>query len=68
MTGMQAARIAGEIKPKDGYWEVNFRSGRYSGDYADAERTLFLTNALYKIRSLFPRDKFEAFYPDAPKA
>ncbi|ALE00382.1 MULTISPECIES: hypothetical protein [Pseudomonas syringae group] len=66
MTGMQAARIAGEIKPKDGHWEVNFFSGRYSGDYADVERTQFLTNAVYKIRSLFPYDKFEAFYPDAP--
>ncbi|MFP3331011.1 hypothetical protein [Pseudomonas putida] len=66
MTGMQAARIAGEIKPKDSHWEVNFFSGRYSGDYADVERTQFLTNAVYKIRSLFPYDKFEAFYPDAP--
>lgn len=66
MTGMQAARIAGEIKPKVGHWEVNFFSGRYSGDYADVEKTQFLTNALYKIRSLFPRDKFQAFYPDAP--
>lgn len=66
MTGMQAARIAGEIKPKDGRWEVNFFSGRYSGDYADVEKTQFLTNALYKIRSLFPCDEFEAFYPDAP--
>jgi len=67
MTGMQAARIAGEIKPKSEYWEVNFFSGRYSGDYADVEKTQFLTNAVYKIRSLFPHDKFEAFYPDAPK-
>lgn len=66
MTGMQAARIAGEIKRKCDYWEVNFFSGRYSGDYTDAEKTQFLTNALYKIRSLFPRDTFEAFYPDAP--
>lgn len=61
MTGMQAARIAGEIRPKAGYWEVNFFSGRYSGDYADIEKTQFLTNAVYKIQSLFPYDKFEAF-------
>ncbi len=68
MTGMQAARIAGEIRPKAGYWEVNFFSGRYSGDYADIEKTQFLTNAVYKIQSLFPYDKFEAFYPYAPSS
>ena len=66
MTGMQAARIAGEIRrTKDG-WVVNFFSGRYSSDYSAAEKTLYLANALLKIRSLFPRDTFEAFYPDAP--
>jgi hypothetical protein len=53
------------LRTKDS-WVVNFFSGRYSGDYSAAEKTQFLTNALHKIRSLFPRDTFEAFYPDAP--
>lgn len=48
-------------RPYIGYLEVNFFSGSYSGDYADVERAQFLKTAVFKIRSLFPYDKFEAF-------
>lgn len=65
MTGMQAARIAGEIRRKKDGWVVNFFSGRYSGDYSPAEKAQYLANAVRKIQSLFPKDTFEA-YSDAP--
>ncbi|WP_122677336.1 hypothetical protein [Pseudomonas viridiflava] len=68
MTGMQAARIAGEILRNQDGWEVNFFSGRYSGDYTPAERTKFLENAVLKIQSFFPQETFEAFQPDEPAA
>ncbi len=63
MTGMQAARIAGEIRRKRDGWEVNFFSGRYSGDYSPAEKTRYLANAVRKIQSLFPKDTFEPHDP-----
>ncbi|HHK0531394.1 TPA: hypothetical protein ACQQJD_004943 [Pseudomonas aeruginosa] len=59
MTGMQAARIAGEILREKGEWVVNFLSGRYSTDYSAAERDQYLKNAVRKIQSLFPQDVFK---------
>lgn len=61
MTGMQAARIAGEIRNKGDFWQVNHFSGRYSSDYSPTEKVKYLKNALLKIRSLFPLDTFEVF-------
>ncbi|MCE1004780.1 hypothetical protein LU656_29260, partial [Pseudomonas sp. NMI1173_11] len=56
MTGMQPARIAGEMildrssgKP---VWMVNSESGRYSKDYA--KRDEYLGFAIRKIQSFFP--------------
>ncbi len=69
MTGMQPARIAGEIrrekKGEDFIWVVNNFSGRYSGDYSPGEKVRYLTNAVRKIKSLFPEDTFFAFEPEA---
>lgn len=60
MTGLQAARIAGEMwwRPSDkgGVWGVNHGSGRYSFDYANTQN--LLTNAITKIASFFPDDQF----------
>jgi len=43
MTGMQPARIAGEMIREGGFesgiWRVNAHSGRYSRDYATAVPT-----------------------------
>lgn len=60
MTGLQAARIAGEMwwrpNEKGGVWGVNHGSGRYSFDYANPKNQL--TNAITKIASFFPDDEF----------
>lgn len=61
MTGLQAARIAGEMwwVEEDGgsFWYVNCLSGRYSKDYATAEA--YLTNAVRKIASFFLDGDFQ---------
>ncbi|MCQ4313819.1 hypothetical protein NAV33_18275 [Pseudomonas stutzeri] len=55
MTGLQAARIAGEIwwaqENGQDVWHVNHSSGRYSRDYAVPEK--YLHNAVRKIASFF---------------
>ncbi|MBP0953619.1 hypothetical protein JTA33_24540 [Pseudomonas sp. 20GA0080] len=55
MTGLQPARIAGEIwwTEENGkfFWHVNYASGRYSRDYATPEK--YLKNAVRKIASFF---------------
>ena len=55
MTGLQAARIAGEIwwteENGEYFWHVNYASGRYSRDYATPEK--YLKNAVRKIASFF---------------
>lgn len=58
MTGLQAARIAGEMKwnAQGACWLVNARSGRYSFDYA--KQGEYLQNALIKIASFYPDDHF----------
>ncbi|AYL80370.1 hypothetical protein RYA95_13810 [Pseudomonas syringae pv. actinidiae] len=60
MTGLQAARIAGEIwwTEENGkfFWHVNHASGRYSRDYATPEE--YLKNAVRKIASFF-QDKVD---------
>jgi len=60
MTGLQAARIAGEMKwsAQEARWLVNARSGRYSFDYAKQDE--YLQNALIKIASFYPDDIFRA--------
>ncbi|MDF3874764.1 hypothetical protein [Pseudomonas putida] len=61
MTGLQAARIAGEMwwvpNAEGGAWVVNHGSGRYSFDYANPRD--FLSNAITKIASFFPDDTFD---------
>lgn len=62
MTGMQPARIAGEIRydmsGETPIWRVNAESGRYSRDYEKAPD--YLTCAVRKINSFFPDDIQEA--------
>lgn len=60
MTGLQAARIAGEIwwteEGGKAIWHVNYSSGRYSRDYATPDK--YLKNAVRKIASFF-EDKID---------
>ena len=60
MTGLQAARIAGEIwwteENGKAIWHVNYSSGRYSRDYATPDK--YLKNAARKIASFF-EDKID---------
>ncbi|MDR8365030.1 hypothetical protein [Pseudomonas sp. JL3] len=60
MTGLQAARIAGEIwwteENGEAIWHVNYSSGRYSRDYATPDK--YLKNAVRKIASFF-QDKVD---------
>ncbi|VVQ23579.1 hypothetical protein [Pseudomonas fluorescens] len=60
MTGLQPARIAGEMwcefDGKKHTWFVNSESGRYSRDYSTPE--VYLANAIRKISSIFPGEKF----------
>ncbi|AMT87871.1 hypothetical protein AYO71_10060 [Pseudomonas koreensis] len=60
MTGLQPARIAGEMwcefDGKKHMWFVNSESGRYSRDYSTPE--VYLANAIRKISSIFPTEKF----------
>ncbi|WP_179060105.1 hypothetical protein [Pseudomonas taiwanensis] len=60
MTGLQAARIAGEMwwTEVDGkpIWHVNHSSGRYSRDYVTPDK--YLANAVRKIASFF-EDKID---------
>lgn len=63
MTGLQAARIAGEIwwteDEGKAIWHVNHSSGRYSRDYVTPN--IYLDNAVTKIASFFEDDiKFVA--------
>lgn len=63
MTGLQAARIAGEMwwDVGSGSWGVNWESGRYSRDYATPDD--FLTSAIRKIASFFREEKFYKLPP-----
>lgn len=60
MTGLQPARIAGEMwcefDGKKHTWYVNSESGRYSRDYSTPG--VYLENAIRKISSIFPTEKF----------
>lgn len=57
ITAFQPARIAGEMhKVSNGVWQINAKSGRYSGDYPN--RTELLQNALYKFQQFFPTETF----------
>ena len=60
MTGLQPARIAGEMwcefDGKKHIWHVNSESGRYSRDYSTP--SVYLENAIRKISSIFPTEKF----------
>lgn len=51
LTGSKPARIAGELHRKSKGWEVNSKSGRYSGDYAD--RSVLLNNAINRFKAYF---------------
>jgi hypothetical protein len=54
LTGFKAARIAGELRYFDGWWEINAKSGRYSKNYANS-RSL-LKNALEKFREIYSKE------------
>ena len=58
ITGFKPARIAGEMhKAGKGSWQINSKSGRYSGDYPNKDD--LLQNALYKFQQFFPKEVFE---------
>ncbi|GFM76585.1 hypothetical protein PSCICM_24040 [Pseudomonas cichorii] len=57
ITAFQPARIAGEMhKAGKGFWQINAKSGRYSGDYPNRDE--LLQNALYKFQQFFPTETF----------
>ncbi|WP_237881067.1 hypothetical protein [Pseudomonas sp. PGPR40] len=57
ITGFKPARIAGEMhKAGKGSWQINSKSGRYSGDYPNKDD--LLQNALYKFQQFFPKEVF----------
>lgn len=51
LTGFKPARIAGELRKSSDKWVINSKSGRYSGDYHNAN--VLLENALKKFKSIF---------------
>ncbi len=55
LTGFKPARIAGELKRSATGWCINHKSGRYSGDYANAVE--LLTNALRRFQSIFHKSR-----------
>lgn len=58
ITGFKPARIAGELwKAGSNAWQINSKSGRYSGDYVDGVE--LLQNAMRKFRSFFPGEAFD---------
>lgn len=62
ITGLKAARIAGEINLEKDKWFINSKSGRYSGDYD--EPNVLLEKALQKFKEVFykQRESIEAKY------
>lgn len=65
ITGFQPARIAGEMhKAGRGNWQINSKSGRYSGDYPNTDE--LLQNALHKFQQFFPEQIFVIQAPLAP--
>ncbi|HCR1326669.1 hypothetical protein NP444_03625 [Pseudomonas aeruginosa] len=66
MTGLQAARIAGEMwwDVDSARWGVNWESGRYSRDYATPDD--YLTSAIRKIASFFGGEEFYRLEPRRP--
>lgn len=57
ITAFQPARIAGEMhKSGRNAWQINAKSGRYSGDYPNRDELLH--NALYKLQQFFPTETF----------
>jgi hypothetical protein len=65
ITGFQPARIAGELhKAGKGNWQINSKSGRYSGDYPNTDE--LLQNALHKFQQFFPKEVFVIQPPLAP--
>ncbi len=55
LTGFKSARIAGELRKIDGdHWIINSKSGRYSGDYGDANSQTYLSKVVNKLESIFP--------------
>ncbi|HBO4309877.1 TPA: hypothetical protein L4V00_000188 [Pseudomonas aeruginosa] len=66
MTGLQAARIAGEMwwDQESESWGVNWESGRYSRDYATPDD--YLKNAIRKIASFFGDKEFYKLEPRRP--
>lgn len=55
ITGFKPARIAGELHRlvENSGWGINFKSGRYSSGYTDAD--FLLENALLRFKDVFPK-------------
>jgi hypothetical protein len=51
LTGFKPARVGGELRRTGTGWVINSKSGRYSGNYQDANP--YLENALKKFKSIF---------------
>ncbi|WP_417538195.1 hypothetical protein [Marinomonas sp.] len=58
LTDFKPARIAGELRYKDGYWEINAKSGRYSSNYGERANE-YLDNARQRFLEIFPSSPSE---------
>lgn len=59
LTSGMPARIGGELKLCEENWEINAFSGRYSSEYTNQEKMIFLENAIqYKFKPYFPNEEF----------
>lgn len=60
LTNGEPGRIGGEIYFKDGVWNINPFSGRYSKEYSVDEKNEYIKNVLeYRLKKIFPEISFK---------
>ena len=59
LTNGEPGRIGGEIYFKDGVWNINPFSGRYSKEYSPEEKNEYIKNVIeYRLAKIFPGISF----------
>ena len=60
LTNGEPGRIGGEIYFKDGVWNINPFSGRYSKEYSVEEKNKYVKNVIEnRLKKIFPDQKFQ---------